>query len=93
MAKKENIPLPFLLGNKLFEHCFPVYRILYRFYKKFSDRHVAALLREIISPGMTVIDVGANIGFYTAFMANIVGEKGRVYAFEPSPHNFNLLKK
>lgn len=42
---------------------------------------------------MTVIDVGANIGFYTAFMANIVGEKGRVYAFEPSPHNFNLLKK
>ena len=93
MTKIEKIPLPFLLGNKLFEHCFPVYRILYKFYKKFSDRHVGTLLREIISPGMTVIDVGANIGFYTAFMANIVGEKGRVYAFEPSPHNFNLLKK
>jgi FkbM family methyltransferase len=93
MTKIEKIPLPFLLGNKLFEHCFPVYKILYKFYKKFSDRHVGALLREIISPGMTVIDVGANIGFYTAFMANIVGENGRVYAFEPSPHNFNLLKK
>jgi len=51
---------------------------LYKFYKKFSDRQVGVLLREIINPGMTVIDVGANIGFYTAFMANIVGEKGRV---------------
>ncbi|MHC4571440.1 MAG: FkbM family methyltransferase [Planctomycetota bacterium] len=93
MTKTENIPLPFLLGNKLFEHCFPVYRILYKFYKKFSDRHVGSLLKEIISPGMTVIDVGANIGFYTAFMASIVGEKGKVYAFEPLPQNFNLLKK
>jgi len=93
MTKIENIPLPFLLGNKLFEHCFPVYRRLYQFYKRFSDRHVGALLKEFINPGMTVIDVGANIGFYTAFMANIVGEKGRVYAFEPLPHNFNLLKK
>lgn len=93
MIKRGNINLAFLLGNKLFKRCFPVYRILYGLYKKFSDRHVGALLREIISPGMTVIDVGANIGFYTAFMANIVGEKGRVYAFEPSPHNFNLLKK
>ena len=42
---------------------------------------------------MTVVDVGANIGIYTALLAKIVGEKGKVYAFEPSPHNFNLLKK
>ena len=42
---------------------------------------------------MTVVDVGANIGIYTAILVRIVGEKGKVYAFEPSPHNFNLLKK
>ena len=93
MAEIENIGLLFLLGNKLFKHCFPVYRILYKLYKAFSGRHERALLKEIITPGMTVVDVGANIGIYTAFMAKIVGEKGRVYAFEPSPHNFNLLKK
>lgn len=89
----ENIGLPFLLGNKLFKHCFPVYRILYKLYKACSDRSERAILKEIIRPGMTVLDVGANIGIYTSFMAKIVGEKGRVYAFEPSPHNFNLLKK
>jgi len=85
--------LPFLLGNKLFKHCFPVYRIAYKLYKAFSDRHERALLRDIIRPGMTVVDVGANIGIYTAFMAKIVGEKGRVCAFEPSPQNFKLLKE
>ncbi len=81
------------MGNKLFKHCFPVYRILYGLYKKVSDRHERAILKDIIAPGMTVVDVGANIGIYTALMARIVGEKGKVYAFEPSPHNFNLLKK
>jgi FkbM family methyltransferase len=93
MGKGENVSLPFLLGNKLFKYCFPVYRILYKFYKRVSDRHERAILKEIITPGMTVVDVGANIGIYTSFMAKIVGEKGRVYAFEPSPDNFNLLKK
>jgi FkbM family methyltransferase len=88
-----NIGLPFLLGNKLFKHCFPVYRILYKLYKACSDRSERAILKEISRPGMTVLDVGANIGIYTSFMAKIVGEKGRVYAFEPSPHNFSLLKK
>ena len=81
------------MGNKLFKRCFPVYRILYGLYKKFSDRHERAVLKDIITPGMTVVDVGANIGIYTALLAKIVGEKGKVYAFEPSPHNFNLLKK
>jgi FkbM family methyltransferase len=93
MIKTENIGLPFLLGNKLFKHSFPVYRILYKLYKACSDRSERAILKEIIKPGMTVLDIGANIGIYTSFMAKIVGEKGRVYAFEPSPHNFNLLKK
>lgn len=93
MTKTENIGLPFILGNKLFKHCFPAYRTLYKFYKKVSDRHERALLKDVLRPGMTVVDVGANIGIYTAFMAKIVGEKGKVYAFEPSPHNFKLLKK
>lgn len=88
-----NIGLPFLLGNKLFKCCFSAYRILYKPYKAFSDRHERALLKEIIKPGMVVVDVGANIGIYTAFLAKIVGEKGKVYAFEPSPQNFKFLEK
>jgi len=82
-----------LLGNKLFEHCFPVYNVLYKLYKRFVDRYEWALLKDIIKPGMTVVDVGANIGIYTAYMASIVGEEGKVYAFEPSPYTFNVLQK
>ena len=38
-----------------------------------------------INPGMTVIDVGADIGYYTLLFAKRVGEGGRVCAFEPIP--------
>ncbi|MFI5120040.1 MAG: FkbM family methyltransferase [Thermoanaerobaculia bacterium] len=43
--------------------------------------------------GMCVFDVGANIGYYTLLAARAVGPSGRVYAFEPEPHNFGLLTR
>jgi FkbM family methyltransferase len=46
--------------------------------------------------GMTFVDVGANIGYYTALAASLVGAGGRVFAFEPSPYaaqRLNVLKK
>jgi FkbM family methyltransferase len=50
-------------------------------------------LKKIIRPGMRCIDVGAHIGFYTCLLASLVGESGRVYAFEPMPSSFELLLK
>ena len=47
-------------------------------------RHLAHYIR----PGMTVVDIGANIGFYSLMMADLVGLSGRVYAFEPDPQLF-----
>jgi FkbM family methyltransferase len=41
------------------------------------------LFETILRPGMTVIDVGANIGAHTVFFARAVGPTGKVYAFEP----------
>ena len=40
-----------------------------------------------------MIDVGANIGWYTLQCAKLVGSKGQVFAFEPVSENFELLKR
>lgn len=50
-------------------------------------------LRRLIKPGMTVLDIGAHVGYYTRMASDIVGEKGRVIAFEPNPHNHAMLKR
>jgi FkbM family methyltransferase len=51
------------------------------------------LIKKIVRPGMKCVDAGAHIGFYTCLMASLVGESGKVYAFEPMPSNFELLRK
>jgi FkbM family methyltransferase len=50
------------------------------------------LLRQV-QPGDVALDLGANIGFHTLLLARAVGPSGRVYAFEPDPANFALLKR
>jgi FkbM family methyltransferase len=47
----------------------------------------------VIRPGMTVVDVGANIGLYALFFAQLVGDAGGVYAFEPDPVLFGALSR
>lgn len=46
-----------------------------------------------ISPSMTVVDVGANVGVYTALFSQLVGPSGRVIALEPAPDNWRALSK
>ena len=45
-----------------------------------------------IQPGMVAIDVGANFGYYTVLMADLVGPEGHVFAVEPNPVVAALLQ-
>lgn len=49
------------------------------------------MVQERVKPGMTVLDVGANVGDYTALLSRLVWPFGRVYALEPAPRTFAKL--
>jgi FkbM family methyltransferase len=51
----------------------------------------AQLLRKLVEEGMQVVDIGANIGLYTLLLAQLAGNAGRVFAFEPKPNLFSML--
>jgi FkbM family methyltransferase len=48
---------------------------------------------SLLEPGLTVFDVGANVGMYAVLAARRVGAAGRVHAFEPTPHVAGRLRR
>jgi FkbM family methyltransferase len=57
----------------------------------FYERNVVRELRALLKPGDVFLDIGANIGYFSLLAASLVGETGKVIAFEPNPENCALL--
>jgi FkbM family methyltransferase len=57
------------------------------------EPEVLRVVTNTVKPDMTVIDIGAHIGYYTLLFAKCVGPNGRIIAFEPLPANFKLLER
>ncbi len=74
------------LGRWAFERSYDVY-------KEIVEAPLIDRLRVCVPPGTTVIDVGANIGFFTGRFARWVGAEGHVIAIEPEPVNFTSLAR
>lgn len=56
------------------------------------DPGIGIIFERYIKSGMSVVDVGANIGCLTMLMASLVGSSGLVVAVEPNPDNIKLLE-
>jgi FkbM family methyltransferase len=63
----------------------------YELYKRFLEASYIALLQSHVEPGTIVVDVGANVGFFTRYFARWTGPEGRVLAIEPEARNFERL--
>ena len=57
----------------------------------YYDHEDTVVMRRLLRRGSVFVDVGANVGWYTALAASIVGATGRVLSFEPSPYAYGLL--
>lgn len=77
-------------GHKMFlDKIDSLYLSVYEDWEDFET----SIMEKKLKRGHVVLDIGANIGFYTLIMAKLVGERGKVYSFEADPTNFNILKK
>jgi len=57
------------------------------------ERELVQLMKRTLKSGMTVLDVGANIGYFSALASGLVGDSGQVHAFEPMPQNLSRLRQ
>lgn len=84
------------IGDILFEIDLDI--IGWNFYSKqilFDCYEIATaeVIKTTLKKGDIFIDVGANIGYFSALAVNLVGKNGKVYSFEPIPLNFESLKR
>ena len=66
-------------------------RTLFLYGRREIDHYI--MLHEILKPGMKILDIGANIGYYAIMESIAIGPSGKVTAFEPMIENIETLKR
>lgn len=93
-----NIESPCFMRCSLFNHDFYLdvsrgvtHQLLFLEGERFVQERF--LISKLLKPGMRVVDVGANIGYYMLLFEKHVGPEGEVVCIEPSPENLPELKR
>jgi FkbM family methyltransferase len=68
----------------------PVSLFLYRY--GYFEKELTTLLLQTLNAGDSFMDVGSHFGYFSLLAAHLVGDRGRVVAFEPTPRTFRLLQ-
>jgi FkbM family methyltransferase len=50
-------------------------------------------IQQLIKPNMTILDIGAHVGYYVRMFSVLAGDSGQVVAFEPHPRTHAVLKQ
>lgn len=59
----------------------------------YFEEDVCIYLLSLLQEGMTFVDIGSHFGFFTILGSHLVGETGKVLAFEPTPNTYQQLKR
>jgi FkbM family methyltransferase len=58
-----------------------------------EDRMEPQVLARLLTPGSVLFDIGANFGYYSITLADALGSDCRIFAFEPFPSTYRLLRR
>lgn len=58
-----------------------------KYWLGYHEWEVQKLLRTLTTSGMIAYDIGSHIGFFSVAMARLVGDAGKIFAFEPDPES------
>jgi len=92
-VKSKGVILIDVQGNKIYTDCRDEGITPFLLTQRVYEEYETYIFKEMIKPGMNVVDIGANIGYYSLIAAKLVGDSGTVFSFEPDPKNYELLIK
>jgi len=82
-----------VMGQRMSGHTMDRFLALWFWKLRILEYEVIGLLPRLCSPGMKILDIGANIGLYTLLFAKYAGPAGQVWAFEPDQRNADTLQR
>jgi len=80
-------------GQTFFAHTFDRLIALFLLKLGMLEKREMDFFKKTVRKGWTVLDIGANIGYPSLLFSKLVGERGRVIAFEPDKNNLEMLRK
>lgn len=80
-------------GEVLFDVDMDLHVLARKYYFHTHEMFLESVFRRTLKPGSTFVDIGANLGYWSAFAASLVGRTGEVHAFEPAPHLHRSLER
>lgn len=80
-------------GDVRFPVDLSIHAITRKYYFHTHEMFLERIFKEHLKPGSIFIDIGANLGYWSAFAASLVGPEGEVHAFEPVPRFFESVAR